>query len=134
MGWMHDTLAYMQLDPVHRRFHHNALTFRGLYAFHENFVLPSATTRSSTARAPCSTRWRGTTGRSGPNLRLLYANQWFAPRQEAPLMGGEFGQLREWATNPAWTGTSPLTRRTPEIKAVRLDLNGVMRRKARCTS
>src|SRR5467141_4884265 len=40
MGWMHDTLSYMQHDPVHRRFHHNALTFRGLYAFHENFVLP----------------------------------------------------------------------------------------------
>ena len=66
MGWMHDTLLYMSKDPIHRKYHHNKLTFRGLYAFTENFVLPLSHDEVVTAKVRCSARWQATTGRSSP--------------------------------------------------------------------
>jgi len=128
MGWMHDTLAYMQLDPVHRRFHHNALTFRGLYAFHENFVLPLSHDEVVHGKGSLLNKMAGDDWQKRANLRLLYANQWSLPGKKLLFMGGEFGQLREWAhessldwhltTDPAHAG----------IKQFVSDLNGVMRR------
>ena len=66
MGWMHDMLEYMQKEPVHRKYHHHHLTFSLLYAFTENFTLPSSMTRWCMARVQCSPRCRVTTGRSSP--------------------------------------------------------------------
>ena len=66
MGWMNDTLSYVEHDPVHRRFHHDELTFSLVYAWDENFVLPLSTTRSSMASDRCSRSCRGTAGSGSP--------------------------------------------------------------------
>ncbi|GIW53729.1 MAG: hypothetical protein KatS3mg082_0133 [Nitrospiraceae bacterium] len=58
MGWMHDTLEYMALDPIYRKYQHNNLTFRMLYAFHENFVLPLSHDEVVYGKARCSAKWR----------------------------------------------------------------------------
>ncbi|MGZ6143808.1 MAG: 1,4-alpha-glucan branching protein GlgB, partial [Myxococcales bacterium] len=97
MGWMHDTLNYMQHDPVHRRFHHNALTFRGLYAFHENFVLPLSHDEVVHGKGSLIARMSGDDWQKCANLRLLYCNQWSLSGKKLLFMGGEFGQWREWS-------------------------------------
>jgi 1,4-alpha-glucan branching enzyme len=128
MGWMHDTLAYMQLDPVHRRFHHNALTFRGLYAFHENFVLPLSHDEVVHGKGSLLNKMAGDDWQKRANLRLLYANQWSLPGKKLLFMGSEFGQLREWAHESSldWHLTSDPAH--AGILQFVSDLNGVMRR------
>ncbi|HEY4730215.1 MAG TPA: 1,4-alpha-glucan branching protein GlgB [Myxococcales bacterium] len=128
MGWMHDTLAYMQLDPVHRRFHHNALTFRGLYAFHENFVLPLSHDEVVHGKGSLLNKMAGDDWQKRANLRLLYANQWSLPGKKLLFMGSEFGQLREWAHESSldWHLTSDPAH--AGIQQFVSDLNGVMRR------
>src|SRR5438477_9995530 len=96
MGWMHDTLYYMQRDPVHRRFHHNFLTFRGLYAFHENFVLPLSHDEVVHGKGSLIAKMSGDEWQKRANLRLLFCNQWSAPGKKLLFMGSEFGQWREW--------------------------------------
>src|SRR5438105_4676720 len=96
MGWMHDTLYYMERDPVHRRFHHNSLTFRGLYAFHENFVLPLSHDEVVHGKGSLIAKMSGDDWQKRANLRLLFANQWSLPGKKLLFMGGEFGQGREW--------------------------------------
>jgi hypothetical protein len=98
MGWMHDTLAYLALDPVYRRYHHNDLTFRHDVRLRENFVLPSRTTRWCTGRARCSARCPATTGRSSPTCACCSPTSMRSPGKKLLFMGGEFGQLRrrEW--------------------------------------
>ena len=97
MGWMHDTLAYLGRDPVHRRFHHHALTFRGLYAFHENFVLPLSHDEVVHGKGSLLEKMAGDEWQKLANLRLLYCNQWSLPGKKLLFMGGEFGQWREWS-------------------------------------
>ena len=96
MGWMHDTLAYLEHDPIHRRFHHNSLTFRGLYAFHENFVLPLSHDEVVHGKGSLLGKMAGDPWQKRANLRLLYCNQWSLPGKKLLFMGCEFGQLREW--------------------------------------
>ncbi len=96
MGWMHDTLHYMQRDPVHRRFHHNLLTFRGLYAFHENFVLPLSHDEVVHGKGSLLEKMSGDTWQKFANLRLLFCNQWSLPGKKLLFMGDEFGQWHEW--------------------------------------
>jgi 1,4-alpha-glucan branching enzyme len=96
MGWMHDTLHYLQRDPVHRRFHHNSLTFRGLYAFHENFVLPLSHDEVVYGKGSLLDKMSGDGWQKFANLRLLFCNQWSSPGKKLLFMGGEFGQWREW--------------------------------------
>src|SRR6266850_6253877 len=128
MGWMHDTLSYMQHDPVHRRFHHNALTFRGLYAFHENFVLPLSHDEVVHGKGSLLNKMAGDDWQKRANLRLLYANQWSLPGKKLLFMGGEFGQWREWAHESSldWHLTSDPAH--AGIQQLISDLNGVMRR------
>jgi 1,4-alpha-glucan branching enzyme len=96
MGWMHDTLAYMAHDPVHRRFHHNELTFRMIYAFTENFVLSLSHDEVVHGKGSLISKMPGDDWQKAANLRLLLAYMFSQPGKKLLFMGGEFGQWKEW--------------------------------------
>jgi 1,4-alpha-glucan branching enzyme len=96
MGWMHDTLAYLARDPIHRRFHHGELTFRGLYAFSERFVLPLSHDEVVYGKRSLLARMPGDRWQQLASLRLLYAYMYSQPGKKLLFMGGEFGQDAEW--------------------------------------
>jgi 1,4-alpha-glucan branching enzyme len=97
MGWMHDTLGYMSRDPVHRKFHHNELTFRSIYAFHENFVLPLSHDEVVHGKGSLLGNMPGDLWQKFANLRLLYANMYGQPGKKLLFMGSEIAQWREWS-------------------------------------
>jgi 1,4-alpha-glucan branching enzyme len=96
MGWMHDTLHYLQNDPVHRKYHHNQLTFRLLYAFTENYALPLSHDEVVHGKQALVTKMPGDDWQRFANLRLLYALQYAQPGKKLLFMGGEIGQWHEW--------------------------------------
>jgi len=96
MGWMHDTLNYMKRDPVHRKHHHDSLTFSLWYAFQENFVLPLSHDEVVHGKGSLIGRMPGDDWQQFANLRLLFAYLWGHPGKKLLFMGGEFGQRREW--------------------------------------
>jgi 1,4-alpha-glucan branching enzyme len=96
MGWMHDVLAYMRLDPIHRRRHHQKLTFRMLYAFDENFVLPLSHDEVVYGKGSLLGRMPGDDWQKLANLRALYGMMWGQPGKKLLFMGGELGQRAEW--------------------------------------
>ena len=96
MGWMHDTLDYISEDPVHRRWHHDKLTFGLHYGFTENFILPLSHDEVVHGKRSILGRIPGDTWRRAATGRAYYAFMWAHPGKKLLFMGQEFGQIREW--------------------------------------
>ncbi|MEQ1918364.1 MAG: 1,4-alpha-glucan branching protein GlgB [Elusimicrobiota bacterium] len=96
MGWMHDTLKYFRENPVHRKYHQNEITFRAIYQFHENFVMPLSHDEVVHGKGALLEQMPGDDWQKFANLRLLYAWQWAMPGKKLLFMGGEIAQRQEW--------------------------------------
>jgi 1,4-alpha-glucan branching enzyme len=96
MGWLNDSLRYMRRDPVHRKYHHDELTFSLIYAFHENFVLPISHDEVVHGKRAIIDQVPGDLWQKFANARLLYSYMWTHPGKKLLFMGNEFGQWYEW--------------------------------------
>jgi 1,4-alpha-glucan branching enzyme len=120
MGWMHDTLAYFALEPIHRRWHHHELTFSLVYAFTENFILPLSHDEVVHGKGSMLAKMPGDRWQKLANLRALYALMWAHPGKKLLFMGCEFAQEAEWSEqrsldwhlleNPEHAGVQKLVR------------------------
>ncbi|MBX3420490.1 MAG: 1,4-alpha-glucan branching protein GlgB [Pirellulaceae bacterium] len=96
MGWMNDTLRYMRHEPIHRKFHHNELTFSLIYAFTENFALPLSHDEVVHGKGSLISQMSGDLWQKFANLRLLYSYMWTHPGKKLLFMGSEIAQWHEW--------------------------------------
>ncbi len=97
MGWMNDSLAYIEKDPVHRKYQHNQLTFSQMYAWTENFVLPLSHDEVVHMKKSMLDKMPGDVWQRFANLRVFYAWHYAHPGKKLLFMGGEFGQWNEWS-------------------------------------
>jgi 1,4-alpha-glucan branching enzyme len=96
MGWMNDTLCYLRRDPIHRRHHQNELSFRMVYAFTENFLLPLSHDEVVHGKQSLLSQMPGDYWQQFANVRLLFGYQYTMPGKKLLFMGGELGQWTEW--------------------------------------
>jgi 1,4-alpha-glucan branching enzyme len=97
MGWMHDTLSYFEKEAVHRKYHHDQLTFRSIYAFHESFVLPLSHDEVVHGKGSLLSKMPGDVWQKRANLRLLFAYMFAQTGKKLLFMGAEIGQWSEWS-------------------------------------
>ena len=125
MGWMNDTLRYMQHEPIHRKYHQDELTFSLIYAFTENFVLPFSHDEVVHGKGSLLDQMPGDLWQKFANLRLLYGYMWTHPGKKLLFMGNEFGQWNEWNYDESlqwhllqWESHRGLQRMVADINAV----------------
>jgi len=124
MGWMHDSLAYMQRAPVHRSYHHGQLTFSMMYAYSENYVLPISHDEVVYGKGSLLRKMPGDRWQQLANLRAYLAYMWAHPGKQLLFMGSEFGQDAEWAESRSldwWHLDDPAHRGILQLVT---DLNG----------
>ncbi|PSK97472.1 1,4-alpha-glucan branching enzyme [Murinocardiopsis flavida] len=97
MGWMHDSLAYLRNEPIHRQYHHNEITFSMVYAFSENYVLPLSHDEVVHGKGSLLYKMPGDDWQRRANLRALFGYMWAHPGKQLLFMGGEFGHGDEWS-------------------------------------
>ncbi len=134
MGFMHDTLQYMARDPVHRRYHHNEITFGLMYAFSENFVLPLSHDEVVHGKGSLLDKMSGDDWQKFANLRAYYALMWGYPGKKLLFMGQEFAQRREWSEERAldWELLDS-SGRMQGVRSLVRDLNRLYRESRRST-
>src|ERR1700712_4421074 len=128
MGWMNDTLAYIEKDPVYRKYEHGALTFSLIYAFTENFVLPLSHDEVVHGKGSLLDQMPGDLWQKFANLRLLYGYMWAPPGKKLLFMGGEFGQWTEWNCNESLQWHLLESQPHEGVQRYLADLNAVYRR------
>ena len=130
MGWMHDMLAYMGHDPVHRRWAHNQITFSMLYAYHENFILPFSHDEVVHGKGSMIGKMPGDSWQKAANLRLLYGYMFGHPGKKLLFMGGEIAQWSEWNHDRGleWLFAEEAPHRGMRVLVA--DLNAIYRREA----
>jgi 1,4-alpha-glucan branching enzyme len=96
MGWMHDTLRYLGHEPIHRKYHHNEISFRAVYQFSENYILPLSHDEVVHGKGSLLGRMPGDVWQRLANVRLLFGLQWTQPGKKLLFMGGELAQVPEW--------------------------------------
>jgi 1,4-alpha-glucan branching enzyme len=97
MGWMHDSLDYLSMEPIHRKFHHNQLTFRGIYMDAENYCLPLSHDEVVHGKGSLLDKMPGDDWQQRANLRLLLGHMFCQPGKKLLFMGGELGVRRDWS-------------------------------------
>lgn len=127
MGWMHDTLHYISEDPIHRKYHHDEMTFGLIYAFSEKFVLPISHDEVVYGKRSLLGKMPGDTWQRFANLRVYLSFMWTHPGKKLLFMGSEFGQTGEWNhdTELAWSELEEPTH--DGVARLVRDLNGLLR-------